>query len=164
MSVVLHKVARCSQVLATGQSLLWSIRSLQRIDPNLRLCVTSAYYDSLFYYKGSLATLQPQTGGPLLIRRPSLLFQYAGSYSVIWWNSIPSWQGACERDKFGFPKTHRMNSNAGKVNANLRYVRKTRFAYQTNISSKFIFCTLHQIWLWWLLPFEDFTSNLVSPG
>jgi len=42
-----------------------------------------------------------------------------------------------------------MNSNEGKVNAILRYVRKTRFAYQTKISSKFIFCTLHQIWLWW---------------
>ena len=83
MSVVLHKVRRCSQELAIGQSLLWSILSFQRIGSNLRLCVTSAYYDSSFYDKGLLATFQPQTGGPLLIRRPSLLFQYAGSYSHI---------------------------------------------------------------------------------
>jgi hypothetical protein len=104
MSVVLHKIRRCSQVFATGQSLLWSIRSLQRIGPNLRLCVTSAYYDSLFYDKGSLATFQPQTGGPLLIKRPSLLFPYAGSYSHVWGNSLPSWQEASEAINLTFLK------------------------------------------------------------
>jgi hypothetical protein len=39
MSVILHKVRKCSQVLAIGRSLFWSIRSLQRIGPNLRLCI-----------------------------------------------------------------------------------------------------------------------------
>jgi len=42
-----------------------------------------------------------------------------------------------------------MNSNEGKVNANLRYVRKPKYAHQTKILPKFIFWTLHQIWLGW---------------
>ena len=32
-----------------------------------------------------------------------------------------------------------MDSNEGKVHANLRYVRKPKFAHQTKISSKLIF-------------------------